>query len=617
MCGIAGIYLFDPADANLPPRDEIESFIDGLLKGIEHRGRDATGVVALQRASTQPHLEKADTEASTFVKWRQPLPEQSRIVLCHTRAATKGSPSNLDNNHPVVHKTCYVTHNGHIRNDDELFEQHKLDRIAQVDSEIIPALIDKHGLDKVHLALQELEGGFAIAAVQPEKHPDTLVLAKGRNSPLVYLQTPQGLIWASTRTAIQDAWKAVWGKTPEVKLFEELKEGELLLIEDGEIEKLEFKVRQYVAQSKTTTTSYGGYGGYDGGAYVGGTDYTKRFLDTKRHRSTCKCGHSLWKHSGYAEPYGLCLKGQCRCTKYEFARFLTKREWRRHEDYKRVQETRKWVEQAKAEERKRQQRIKEAEARRQSRRDTYVDSLGVEVKGRLRIVYESASNQRLIYDDGKLVATQFRCDGCDAYRPTKGRAKLGGYVLCVECWGEECDLCGAFFDPQALKEVEVGSDVTSEKWFLCSTCYNEANVADDKEFETAEQKVQENKEQRQSVGGVSRGQSEGLVVDDMAVKLAAEELGSKAPFLYELLFDLDKEEIAQESWLEQAYLVAKPIYQRTLAELRSGLPSITSKALALRGSEDSPRSVGEAVSLGGESPVGSESECGVRVFEGE
>lgn len=603
MCGIAGIYLKSPEDSKLPPHDERERFIDGLLKGIEHRGKDATGVVALQRASTQPHLEKADITASKFIEWRKPLPENSRIVLLHTRAATQGSPTNLDNNHPVVHKTCYVTHNGHIRNDDELFEENKIERIAQVDSEAISALIHKHGLDKVHLALQELEGGFAIAAVQPELHPDVLVLAKGRNSPLHYLDTSQALIWASTISAIQDAWKAVWDEKPAWSEFKELKEGELLYIEDGQIEKLEFKVKQYYVPPKNTSSTVGGRTGYWPTRTVGESNYVNRFLNTKNHRRTCKCGHSQWKHLGM-DLAGGCIKGDCRCTHFVFHRYLTKREWKRHEDYKRVQEDRIREENRKKAERKRQQ--EERERRIAARSTSEFDF----VKGQLKISYKDGV--RSIYDDDKLVAVQFKCDGCTEWRSTKGRVTQGHWKLCIECWGEECDLCGSFFDPNSLTKVEFESGAVIDEWYLCKECYHAANTADDGEWEeVVKSKIPvESKDEATVVPiriGQSRGQKDGLTVDNMCIKLTAEELACKASFLYELLFEFTEDEIKEESWMEQAYSLAVVSYRKNLADLRSGLPSATSKALALtsRGSEDEPRSPSEALAA---------SEVGVRVF---
>ncbi|HWV45467.1 MAG TPA: hypothetical protein VN039_05485, partial [Nitrospira sp.] len=147
---------------------QLETLVDEMLLGIEPRGTHATGLLVVDRKN-QPFLEKADVKASTFVKFRTGLPRRVRTILGHTRLATQGEPHILENNHPIQYNSCYAIHNGHINNDSELFTEFELDRIAQVDSEIIPALFDKFGLDKAHLALQELDGGYATAVVDPER----------------------------------------------------------------------------------------------------------------------------------------------------------------------------------------------------------------------------------------------------------------------------------------------------------------------------------------------------------------------------------------------------------------------------------------------------------------
>lgn len=585
MCGIAGIYLNNPHDTALPPEEEREAFINALLKGIESRGRHATGVVAVQRASTQPHLEKADVEASKFIEWRRPLPEASRIVLCHTRAATKGSPTNLDNNHPVVHKSCFVTHNGHISNDDDLFESFKLERFAEVDSEAIPALIDKFGLDKVHLALQELLGGFAIAAIQPEKNPDVLVLAKGTNSPLEYMETEQGLIWASTRSAMQDAWAEVWGKKPTWDSFQSLKEGELLYIEDGKIEKLEFKVKPRPQRTWTPSSSYSG-----------ASSYTRLRNDEHVHRKLCGCSHSQWMHSG-SNCEGFCIKSDCRCTKFKQQSYMGKKAWRKHPECIRIKSERS----AEAE---RNKRLKEAEALRQ-KTHPLVKPHGVQVAGGiilpgaddgpLKILY--VNGERKTYHGNKLVAVEFKCDGCTEYRDPKGKARMGAYTLCVECWGDECDGCNSFYNPDDLTKVGVeDANGVSDDWYLCKECYDVMNTEPEVENADACQVI---------IPGLAKGKIDGLPVDNLAIKLAAEELECKAAFLYELLFELTEEEIGEETWLTHAYVLSKAKYLTAIQELKQGLPEATARALR------EPKSPSEAAEQGGESPIG------VKVFADE
>lgn len=238
---------------------DLEFLVDEMLLGIEHRGRDATGLLAVP-VTGEPQLIKADINASRFVQWRETMPKNLRTILGHTRFATQGVPENLDNDHPVVYETCFAIHNGHIANDAELFAEHSLERKAEVDSEIIPALFNKYGLDHAHLALQELEGGFATAVVNPTHFPGVTVLAKGWSSPCEVLETKRAVIWASTKDAIQTAAKEVLGFMPAADTIKSMSEGQILYMENDTIEVLEFKpkarAQKRVFYSTNTTYNY-------------------------------------------------------------------------------------------------------------------------------------------------------------------------------------------------------------------------------------------------------------------------------------------------------------------------------------------------------------------------
>lgn len=267
MCGIAGVYFHNPKELPIGSKD-ISTLVDTLLHKIENRGKDATGVAAISPTGDL-HIEKADLEAETFTKWRRDLPVNLQTILLHTRYATKGTTMNLDNNHPIVYENVIVTHNGHISNDDKLFADQKIDRKAQVDSEIIAALFNKHGIEKANLALQQLDGNMAVA-VSDLRKPNVLVLAKGRQSPLEYYLDDSGVIWASTKLAIEDALKAINVKIKwnEIK---SLSQGELLLIENGRVEEFKFSVynkpittvsqpaRSQQQHSRAKTGENGGY----------------------------------------------------------------------------------------------------------------------------------------------------------------------------------------------------------------------------------------------------------------------------------------------------------------------------------------------------------------------
>ena len=232
MCGIAGIHLKNPGFVK--EHAGMENFANALLLGIEPRGRRATGFVATKARGRGTVVEKADMCASDFIQVRKELPRGTRTVLLHTRLDTKGDPKNNENNHPVVCKSTFTVHNGSIYNDDELFENYSLERKAQVDSEVIPALINKTGLDKAPDALTCFQGALAIATIDPIRFPDQLLLAKGEFSPLVAVENDDFIVWASERKAIEEAWALVLGTPPQWKRYDFFKEGEYWLIEEDQ-----------------------------------------------------------------------------------------------------------------------------------------------------------------------------------------------------------------------------------------------------------------------------------------------------------------------------------------------------------------------------------------------
>jgi len=236
MCGIAGIHFLDGFTIS---KKKTEDLIDTLLMGIEERGRHATGVATMNK-NAELWIEKGDIKASDFVMWRRNIPNDSHTILLHTRYATQGSPKLLENNHPVEYDSTVIIHNGHINNDSELFRTENLSRKAEVDSEIIAALINKYGLEKANVALSKLDGNYAIAAMD-QRNPKTLVLAKGFSSPLEVTNIDGMIVWASTFMALKNAVKNSLGYDLSITECKSLKLGDLLFVEDGSHEYMSFK----------------------------------------------------------------------------------------------------------------------------------------------------------------------------------------------------------------------------------------------------------------------------------------------------------------------------------------------------------------------------------------
>ncbi len=191
MCGIAAILLAPrerPAQMWAAIR---ESFTINLLCN-EERGKAATGLALIQ-ANGQIKVQKMALPASQFV--RTPayqellagLGPQTTLLLGHTRHPTKGDPANNGNNHPLQAGPVIGIHNGHIRNDDDLFAHYGYPRQAQVDSEVIFRLLEglppprQAGpyLAAAHPQLKQLQGDFTFLACDRRTPEKLLVVRHG------------------------------------------------------------------------------------------------------------------------------------------------------------------------------------------------------------------------------------------------------------------------------------------------------------------------------------------------------------------------------------------------------------------------------------------------------
>src|SRR6266571_4186161 len=177
MCGIAGYSLSPDSDVDrtLAAR--------ALLAGIAERGADAVGYAFRGAAEGPATLHKQRSGASKVLD-RISVPVDATQVLLHVRDYTKGHPSIPANNHPVRHGAVVGIHNGIIRNDEELFARHAIERHdpgMTVDSEIIFALAER-SRGRTTKALEQLYGSMATAWLD-ECRPE-LVLARGMGRPL-------------------------------------------------------------------------------------------------------------------------------------------------------------------------------------------------------------------------------------------------------------------------------------------------------------------------------------------------------------------------------------------------------------------------------------------------
>lgn len=253
MCGIAGIYLRDPSiELNL------EGLLDSMLYKIDRRGGDATGFAALGEGGME--WQKASCGAHEFTRYRRGLPENTRVMIAHTRFATQGPQSFMENNHPIKRGPFLIIHNGHVWNDQELFKAAGRRPFGEVDSEAIAAALSKEGdLSGLGKVICNIEGDAAVAAID-ERDPSRLVLARGQGSPLYVYQGKRFVMFGSTPESIIEPHERFIGKiNPKRVKFQD--EGTLLEWGDAK----EFRKKHLILPPKpvyksswsgTTTAKY-------------------------------------------------------------------------------------------------------------------------------------------------------------------------------------------------------------------------------------------------------------------------------------------------------------------------------------------------------------------------
>lgn len=205
MCGIAGFSISDKDHRVINTR----KLAKRLALQIQARGRDATGIAWSERDDngTGVWYMKDAIAAADFVRSMDQIPQHTRSAIIHTRYATKGSPENNANNHPILVGETVGIHNGQVRNDDELIEFVGTGRTAQVDSEAIFRVIDaySHDMEATLGLLDTVEGTAAIAWFNTTDAA-TIHLCRICGSPLFIGTTPNGsMVFASLEYMVRTA----------------------------------------------------------------------------------------------------------------------------------------------------------------------------------------------------------------------------------------------------------------------------------------------------------------------------------------------------------------------------------------------------------------------------
>jgi glucosamine--fructose-6-phosphate aminotransferase (isomerizing) len=156
MCGIFG---FVSVDQSAFARQQVKHTTDLLFRLSETRGREAAGIAVNTAASIKVH--KDALSASKMLR----SPGYARFLdevlhdlerdwtsgalghlslIGHARLVTNGAQLVPENNQPVARDGAVTVHNGIIVNSDELWREAGATPLAQVDTEIIPHLVQKY-----------------------------------------------------------------------------------------------------------------------------------------------------------------------------------------------------------------------------------------------------------------------------------------------------------------------------------------------------------------------------------------------------------------------------------------------------------------------------------------
>jgi glucosamine--fructose-6-phosphate aminotransferase (isomerizing) len=244
MCGIFGVVCgsHDKVD-----RDLARALAFSLLKHSETRGREAVGIavhdgeriqVLKQGGSVTDFLANPKLHALLDGTLERFDLGKTIAITGHSRLATNGAQSNIDNNQPVITHGAVALHNGIVVNDRALAERYPV--IApqgELDSEVLAGLL-RTKLDAstdlvaaTRATFAEIEGSASIAMLFDNL--DVMLLATNTGS-LFQLSSEAGKVFAfaSERFILQRVLedKDVAGRIGECRL-EQIHAGHALAID--------------------------------------------------------------------------------------------------------------------------------------------------------------------------------------------------------------------------------------------------------------------------------------------------------------------------------------------------------------------------------------------------
>ena len=202
MCAVFGLIDY----ANHFTARQREKVLKVLSKECESRGTDATGFAFNHRHGMTIYKKPIAAH-----RMRLHLPQESNIILGHTRMATQGDKKDNFNNHPFSGRTgatgFALAHNGVLHNDFRLQKQYDLPATnIETDSYVAVQLLEQSkALDFAALIsmAEKVEGSFVFTVLDDA---DNMYFVKGDNPLALYHFAHEGFyIYASISSILDSA----------------------------------------------------------------------------------------------------------------------------------------------------------------------------------------------------------------------------------------------------------------------------------------------------------------------------------------------------------------------------------------------------------------------------
>ena len=205
MCGIA--FISPVPGTGL----DVVALTNELLAVLTARGRDSAGIAWLDDANETWTVKVPQTglQLAASLDKNPVMTTGVRSALIHTRWASVGSAHKPENNHPILRHNICLVHNGTLRNARELTDRYKLDRLAEVDSDVLAAIVESKPGGTALPRLGQVKGGAALAWLDARDKGPTVHASRVFGSTLVLGQTADGdTIGCSTETLLRKAANA-------------------------------------------------------------------------------------------------------------------------------------------------------------------------------------------------------------------------------------------------------------------------------------------------------------------------------------------------------------------------------------------------------------------------